>query len=495
MFYSGKIRRSRAQLIGNAPAPSPAPSPPPPPARLWSVAAGWPGGVLPGAATDVVIPADDAVIQDIDVTVKSITVMGHLRGQDVGPLSMTSEYLLADMGGEVMYGTDAAPRISPLTVNLTGVPTNVAPRIKVDITGRTGAANTYLQKLWSSTGAVSETITISYGTPATNFVVSGSVSGNLGSGTDGVLFNNKVRFISSIATGRLPGDTITIRMQAQGFTANSLPRSIQRMSGADMSFVGAAPVNPTVRATAHIMAGSNVVQVDANVSDWRVGDEVIVCPTDYPGFPSGAPQKMVVQSVTANSVTFTAGVTAFRWGLMQYPTDAGLSLTQGALTNSESVPSDLWALTPKEIDERCRLINISRTIKITCPNDTHWADSGYGVHTMVMGKDGIANFTGVEIVRGGQEGIDGRYPFHWHMSSYNTPDGMSLPSDGAYIGDVGPGHKIHKCSVNGSKQRAYTLHGVCGLMLAIAALGTCLGTLFSWRTAASAATPCCATSW
>lgn len=470
MFGSGKIRRSRGQkpAAGNE---SPAPS-----GRLWSVAAGWPGGVLPGPTTDVVIPADDAVIQDISATVKSLVVMGDLYGQDTGPLSLTAEYVLGDMGGRIEYGTRAAPRINPLTVTATGLVQNKGPNIRVDITARTGAASTKLLKLAASTGAITETITVSYGNPSTTFVVSGSISGGLGSGTDGTPFNNRVRFVSSGT--RAVGDSITIRMQAQGFTANSLPRSIQRMAGADMSFVGVTVANPTVSSVTHIAANATTVTTDLSVGDWQAGDEVVVCPTDYSGTLSGTAQKVIVQSVTANSVTFTAPITAFRWGLLQYVTDAGLSLTAGTLTNSENAPAQFWDMTPKIIDERCRLVNISRRIKFNCPDDAAWQNDGYGIHTMVMGNTGLADFEGVEIQRGGQAGINGRYPWHWHMTSYNMPDGMNLPSDGTFTADVGPGHRVHKCSVNGSKQRAYTMHGVCGLTISESAAYDVLGHAF-----------------
>ncbi len=89
-------------------------------------------------------------------------------------------------------------------------------------------------------------------------------------------------------------------------------------------------------------------------------------------------------------------------------------------------------------DTRAEVALLSRNIRIQ--GDTQSEKSRFGAHIMIMqGSEGL--FSGVEMHRMGQEGILGRYPFHWHLA-----------------GDV-RGQYIKNSSIHRSFNRCVTVHG------------------------------------
>ena len=104
----------------------------------------------------------------------------------------------------------------------------------------------------------------------------------------------------------------------------------------------------------------------------------------------------------------------------------------GLLVEENIVPTPtgdfLYGLTPnnpKVLDQRAPVGNLTRNIVIQSPNDDAWENEGFGVHIMIM-PSAIAHLDGVEIKRGGQRGRVRRYPFHWHMLSYNGSDNLGV---------------------------------------------------------------------
>lgn len=235
-------------------------------------------------------------------------------------------------------------------------------------------------------------------------------------------------------------------------------RSIQITGNCD--FYGIMPVTfAKLSATAESAATSLTLDT---ATGWKSGDRIAIAPTTWYG-ASNTDERILSADASGASVSLTVGVSARRWGQMQYVTDAGLSLTPGTLTKSAATPTIDWDATPKTIDERAEVINLTRNIVIQAPNDSDFTTNGFGVHTMVM-QGGRYRWQGVEVVRGGQQGFVGRYPIHWHMMSYNMPNGMSLPSDGTFIGDIS-GQFIRGCSIRDSSQRAIVVHGTCGAVV------------------------------
>jgi G8 domain len=99
------------------------PSPPPPdvttPSSLWSDAATW-GGKLPDAGTAVTIPANQRVVLDSSVKVKSVTVLGTLEFAD-RDVSLEADFI--SVMGKLKIGDALKPFDKKATITLTGTDT------------------------------------------------------------------------------------------------------------------------------------------------------------------------------------------------------------------------------------------------------------------------------------------------------------------------------------------------------------------------------------
>jgi hypothetical protein len=312
-----------------------------------------------------------------------------------------------------------------------------------------------LKRLTATTGAIAETITITFTTP-TSFDVSGSISGaNFASGTTGVLFNNKLRFI---AVGPfVAGNTLTVEVVAQGFINNGNSRSIQVQPGGRLILQGKPPSITRTKISSSITQGDSSFQLTDSVN-WNRQDQIVVGSTDFHGTSQGTSEKIWSSTgIYSELVNVRGNIENSKFGLLQYITDSGVSTTASVLTSPPSGAAT-------SIDQRAFVINLTRNIVIQGTNDTHWINDGFGAHVMVMGLTSQVKVNGVEFRQVGQAGAIGRYPFHWHILSYNMPDGMALPSDGAFIGDANPLNQyIKNCSIHNSSQRAIVIHGTCGV--------------------------------
>ncbi len=258
-------------------------------------------------------------------------------------------------------------------------------------------------------------------------------------------------------TGRA---TITLTSQdtASSAAAGSMgTRGILVSGGGKLELFGSAPAVPWTRLNAHAAAGSTALTLERNVN-WKAGDQIVVAPTEWYGDvwvaqsvhdASTATQKLTVASVNANTINTTTAVNAFRWGLMQYMTDAGISLTRGTFTKPH--PDAVEAL-----DERAEVGNLTRNIVIQGANDAKWTNNGFGAHVMVMDLASSLQMDGVELRRMGQEGLTGRYPIHWHLLSY--------AANGAVLGDA-VNHFVRNSTVWDSRHRCMVLHGTNGVSL------------------------------
>ncbi len=223
-------------------------------------------------------------------------------------------------------------------------------------------------------------------------------------------------------------------------------RGLMVMGGA-LELHGTPPTQPWTKIDAHAPQGSTNLSLIESVN-WQVNDQIVVAPTDYP--TTGDAQKMAITAISGNSLTTSAGMNAQRWGLMQYATASGMSLTPGP------VPATVVAGTPTELDERAEVGNLTRNIVIQAPDDAVWQNNKFGCHVMIMRQgttQGVAHINGVEIVRGGQNGKLGRYPFHWHMLSY---EGSTTLADAT-------GQYIRNSSVHESVHRGIVIHGTNGV--------------------------------
>ena len=248
----------------------------------------------------------------------------------------------------------------------------------------------------------------------------------------------------------------TVQGTSLGFTNNGEGRSIRVEAGGTLSLIGTAPTIKRTKLNAHAPAGATSFTL-ADTTGWKAGNEIVIGTTDFYGVST--PEKLTLASNAAGTtVTTTTPIAAKRWGLLQYVTDSGMSLTPGTLTGAH-------VNTPSVLDERAFVINLTRNIVVQGANDTAWTSRKFGAHCMFMGRNSSIKLDGVQFRRVGQAGALGRYPIHWHMMSYNMPSGMNAVSDGTFLGAAVGGHYAKNCSVSESGQRMITIHGTHGITL------------------------------
>lgn len=235
-------------------------------------------------------------------------------------------------------------------------------------------------------------------------------------------------------------------------------RGIMVMGGR-LELHGQAPTIPWTKINAHAPAGATSLSLMENPG-WNVNDEIVIAPTDYYD-ETGVlySQKVNLTAINGTQLTIDNGLNAFRWGLIQYATNSGMSLSNANLVT----PPAASGFTPTELDQRAPVGNLTRNIVVQAPEDALWTNDGFGVHIMVMRfgagmvmcgvTPGCARLNGVEIRRGGQRNRLGRYPFHWHMLSYEG--NQTLPD--------ATGQYIRNSSVNTSSNRGIVIHGTNGV--------------------------------
>ncbi len=147
--------------------------------------------------------------------------------------------------------------------------------------------------------------------------------------------------------------------------------------------------------------------------DWRVGDQIVVTAT---GDDMEEAEVRKIAAIEGRSVTL----------------DQGLFHTHFGEVQTFSNDTRTWTA-----DTRAEVALLSRNIRVQ--GDEQSETLRFGGHIMIMkGSEGL--ISGVEMFRMGQEGILGRYPFHWHMA-----------------GDV-TGQYIRNSSIRRSFNRCVTVH-------------------------------------
>jgi hypothetical protein len=224
-------------------------------------------------------------------------------------------------------------------------------------------------------------------------------------------------------------------------------RGIMVMGG-KLELHGTPPTKTRTKLNDNAAAGTTTINLLDQVS-WKVNDQVVIATSDYYGAANGTAQRTQITAVNGSSLTIQDGLNAQRWGKLQYLTPAGMSLSYQAR------PANLPSGTPTVLDERAEIANLTRNIVVQSVEDDLWRNNGFGCHIMIMRMGsmvGEAHLNGVEIRRGGQAGKLGRYPFHWHMLSYDGS--TTLP-------DV-TGQYIRNSTVNQSANRGIVIHGTNG---------------------------------
>lgn len=238
-----------------------------------------------------------------------------------------------------------------------------------------------------------------------------------------------------------------------------------RVMGGTLKLYGLIEGPQKTKLNDHAVAGSTAFTL-ADAVTWKAGDRVAIAPTDFYGVGATEILTLSQDALNTNIIHTTTPLATKRWGKRMYPLDVAVggtavSLTQGPFTK----PTPSMA---GELDERAEVVNLTRHIVIEGKADTHWTNSGFGAHVMIMGLSSWANAVGVEFRRVGQRDAMGRYPWHWHMLSYTSanPANPQQPSGGQYLGDAAPGsQEIRDSAIWGSENRAVTIHATNGALV------------------------------
>lgn len=159
-------------------------------------------------------------------------------------------------------------------------------------------------------------------------------------------------------------------------------------------------------------AGSETLVLEY-APQWRAGDWIVVTAT---GDDMEEAEMRQIMAIDGREVSL----------------DRGLSHTHFGEIQTFSNDTRTWTA-----DTRAEVALLSRNIRIQ--GDEQSETSRFGGHVMIMeGSEGL--LSGVEMFRMGQEGILGRYPFHWHVA-----------------GDVS-GQYIRNSSIRRSFNRCITVH-------------------------------------
>lgn len=165
--------------------------------------------------------------------------------------------------------------------------------------------------------------------------------------------------------------------------------------------------------------GQNYIYV-TNRNNWKVGDEIHISST---GFNFKEAERARIRSIRSNG---------------KIVLDRNLKHNHYGNTKSYDLFVDGVKKTRK-YEIRASVANLTRNIRVK-PDGSNHHKNQVGVHMMMM-DNSIAKIDSIEISHGGQMGIMGRYPFHWHL-----------------MGNVN-GQYFDNSSVHDSYQRCVTIHG------------------------------------
>ena len=214
--------------------------------------------------------------------------------------------------------------------------------------------------------------------------------------------------------------TFTLKGTDKTGNANGVPgffssgtKMIMAMDGADLDMHSiSARKTSWTQLDGSVEAGERRVTL-LEAPGWEAGDRVVLAAS---GYDVRETEELTVASVDGRDVTFTTP--------LQYP----------HFGEVQTVPSTSGT---KALDMRAEIGLLSRNI--TVRGDENSESLRFGGHVMIM-EGGTANVSGVEFFHMGQQGLKGRYPFHWHAA-----------------GDV-DGQWIRNSTVNRSFQRAFASH-------------------------------------
>lgn len=181
--------------------------------------------------------------------------------------------------------------------------------------------------------------------------------------------------------------------------------------GGNVEFWGAPPQPTWTSVAATVMPSATSFTVRDNLSNWKVGDTIVLATTDYYAELSEVFQ---IVAVVGRNITVNRPIQYMHYGANNQYAEVG-SLTRNIVIQGDNVTSD---------------------------------SEQYGGHVLLYGN-ATGKVWGVEFLRMGQRNKIGRYPFHFHVMG----------------NQVGKGHFVSENSFHDNYQRCFTIHGTSGILV------------------------------
>lgn len=212
-----------------------------------------------------------------------------------------------------------------------------------------------------------------------------------------------------VGTEQLPFEQkaiITLNDTDTGFNMGGFmgTRGIAVMNGGALELHGATPDVLWTKLGAHAADGTTSLTLAESVQ-WNVNDEVVIGPTDFYHIFYEEPfvtQSRTLTAVNGTQLSLNAQLVGQHWGTLQYAASDGISTTNANIIDSP-IPDEGDYITPKVLDERAPIGNLTRNIVVQAPDDALWneqltetfvnedgdsetvtVEKGFGVHIMAM---------------------------------------------------------------------------------------------------------------
>ena len=194
----------------------------------------------------------------------------------------------------------------------------------------------------------------------------------------------------------------------------------------------------------------------AEAVNWERGDKLSIAPSGYVAHEA---EKVTVSSVSSDGKTVTIEPTVEGWEPYEYTIEREGKRDRTATKYRRTSGTNGFRYTHlglqqtidnRTIDMRAEVGLLTRNIIIRSPEDI----DRWGFHIMMMGgPSNQLRMEGVELIRGGQTGLQGRYPIHWHNPI--TSIGRNKFKEPADISN----QYIRNNSIHTSLQRGIVTHG------------------------------------
>jgi G8 domain/Secretion system C-terminal sorting domain len=211
-------------------------------------------------------------------------------------------------------------------------------------------------------------------------------------------------------------------------------KSLMAMDGAKLIIHGKPKKSWTQLAQTALKNSTQLVLTEP-VTDWSINDSLVVASTELPDHTLDALGVMTIKqpfvyqnevvritAINGSTVTVSPALKYQHWGQTE------------AFANGKG---NTWTL-----DERAEVGLLTRNIKIQ--GDENSDALQFGARIMVMKDPGTtaeSKISDVELKNAGTAGVQGAYPFHWHLCKSVT------------------GQYIKNTSIHNSYNRAVTVHG------------------------------------